>query len=161
MCISETEKEKSHRAKSELGFYKQNKRLEDERGSLPDLKGSPSKRSLVSTIIHMNPSTFLGSSNESLLSEHRMSRSLGSTDSLTKGSIMNAVVSWLQKSSPFGSVDNIDNQSGASFSDPMDSSIIIFDDDQSLYETSDHYSHENSYNENVIDRNGLEKNKNE
>lgn len=154
-------KKKSHRAKSELGHYRQRNRLEDEHGSLPDLKGSPSKRSLVSTIIHMNPSTFLGSSNESLMSDYnnRMTRSLGSNDSLQRGSIMNAVVNWLQKSSPFGSVDNIDIHSGTSLSDPMDSSIIIFDDDISLIETSEILSNENSYNENVSERKDCVENK--
>lgn len=138
-CPSPKRKKKSKRAKSEMGFYKDKRIVEDDRGSLPDLKFSPLKCSLVSTVIQMNPETFL--SNESLPSgDHKMSRSLGSTESLPKGSITNAVVSWLQKSSPFSSTDNIDHQSiTTSIPDTMDVSMSIFDEDDML-ETSGAFS---------------------
>lgn len=125
-------KKQSKRAKSEMGFYKDKRIIEDDRGSLPDLKSSPLKCSLISTVMQMNPETFL--SNESLLSgDQKMSRSLGSAESLPKGSITNAVVNWLQRSSPFSSTDNIYHHSiTTSIPDTMDVSMSIFDEDDLL-----------------------------
>ncbi|KAJ8951609.1 hypothetical protein NQ318_012279 [Aromia moschata] len=86
--------------------------------------------------MRLNADSFL--SNESLVSsvkssEQRMSRSVGSAESLPKGAIMNAVVSWLQKSSPFSSTDNIDHQSvTTSIPDTMDVSMSIFDEEDLL-----------------------------
>lgn len=124
-CPSPTPKrsKRSKRARSEMGFRKD--KIEEDRGSLPDLysKSSniPIKGSLVDTIIQMDPQMFLSrsletGSTDSIISSYRdsdkiMTRSLGSTDSLSKGVIVNAVVNWLQKTSPFSSVENIMNQS--------------------------------------------------
>lgn len=110
-------KSKSKRPKSEMGFRKD--RVDTDRGSLPDLhsqsKSVPSKGSIMNTIMRMNPDTFLSrsleDSSDSVLSEQIMSQSLGSSESLSRGLLMNAVVNWLQKSSPFGSTDNVMNQS--------------------------------------------------
>lgn len=131
-CPSPKRKKKDKRAKSDMGFYKEKRIIEDDRGSLPDFKSTPLKSSLISTMMQMNPEIFL--SNESLLSgDHKMSRSLGSAESLPKGSITNAVVSWLQKSSPFNSTENIDHQSiTTSIPDTMDVSMSIFDEDDLL-----------------------------
>lgn len=107
-------KRSTKRAKSELGFHSKLDRS-IERGSLPDLH-TYKKGAIMDTILRMNPNVFLSrsactESNESvssyLRSDDRMAKSLGSNDSLSKGLITNAVVNWLQKSSPFGSVDNM------------------------------------------------------
>lgn len=112
------ERKQSKRAKSEMGFRKD--KYDSERGSLPDLHTSESKKNamkgtILNTIMKMNPNTFLSrsleDSSDSILSEQITSRSLGSNESLSKGILMNAVVNWLQKTSPFGSTDNIMNQS--------------------------------------------------
>nr|CAI5853502.1 unnamed protein product [Callosobruchus analis] len=113
------------RAKSEMGFYSDRSTRNDDHGSLPDLKATTTKISLYNTILQMKPERFL--STESLLSgETRTTRSLGSEHSLTKGVVMNAVVSWLQKSSPFSSTDNFDHHS--SVADTVDTSIFDEDD---------------------------------
>lgn len=102
------------RAKSELGFRSKEKQDTD-RGSLPDLH-SYKKGVIMDTIISMSPNVFLSrstytDSNESvnscLRSDDRMVQSLGSNDSFSKGLITSTVVNWLQKSSPFGSVENM------------------------------------------------------
>lgn len=138
-------KHKNKRAKSEMGFYK-DKKIEDDRGSLPDLKVTRSSKSLYSTILQMNPDTFISKSNESLMSsmhssEQLMSRSLDSGALESKGALMSAVTNWLQKSSPFSSIDNIDRQSIAtSIPDTLDTgSLSLYDDiDNSFSEEKSH-----------------------
>ncbi|KRT79470.1 hypothetical protein AMK59_7601, partial [Oryctes borbonicus] len=106
-------KRSKKRAKSELGFHSKPKHDSD-RGSLPDLHDYK-KGVIMDTIMRMSPNVFLSNphidSNESvssfLRSDDRMAKSLGSNDSLSRGLITNAVTNWLQKSSPFGSVDNM------------------------------------------------------
>lgn len=112
------------RPHSELGF-RRDRLDQDDNSSLPDLKRSPQKGSLLDTILKMNPDTFL--SNESLNNDSKFSRS---SYAASKGSIMNAVADWLQKTSPFGSIEQIDQRSLAtSFADMTDTSISLFDDD--------------------------------
>lgn len=128
-CPSPQPKRKKiyRRPHSELGFHK-HKFDQDDSGSLPDLKRSSKKGSLLDTIIKMNPDTFL--STESLDSGSRMSRSSGGSYRLTKGAIMNAVVDWLEKASPFGSAEVLDQPSmGTSIADITDTSLSIFEDD--------------------------------
>lgn len=119
-------KKNTRRSKSAMGYYNREYLHADERGSLPDLQYSSVKGSLLN-LVQLNPDRFL--STESLISGER-AESLGSTGSLPKGTIMNAVVNWLQKSSPFSSTDNIDKRSLASIPDTMDTSISIFDDEE-------------------------------
>lgn len=112
------------RPHSELGFHR-DKLDQDDSGSLPDLKRAPQKNSLLDTILKMNPETFL--STESLNNE---SRSSCGSNAMSKGSIMNAVADWLQKASPFGSTEQLDQRSlGTSIADMTDTSLSIFDDD--------------------------------
>lgn len=139
-------KKKSKRAKSEMGFHRKRKEKEEDRGSLPDLQRSkaiPMRGSILGTIMHLKPERFLSKSLETestdslmsslLESEDYIARSLGSTESLSKGAITNAVVNWLQKSSPFGSTDNIERHSCcASLPDTMDTSMSIFDEEESM-----------------------------
>lgn len=145
----------SKRAKSEMGFHKD--KYDNERGSLPDLhtksKNITIKGSIMSTIMKMNPETFLSrsleDSSDSILSENIMSRSLGSTDSLSKGILVNAVVNWLQRASPFGSTDNIMNQSWSTSlpdtnysqqeEDDLELSALLSEGDQSQQSKSDNY----------------------
>lgn len=132
-------KKKTKRARSEMGFYKSNRlMIEDDRGSLPELKTGSGSGSLYETIIHMRPERFLGqslhTSNESLASTQRsneiFSRSLGSADSFPQRSIMGAVKQWLEKSSPCSSTDNIDVQSmSASLHETIDSASVLDEDD--------------------------------
>lgn len=128
-------KKTTKRARSELGFYKSNRlMIEDDRGSLPELKTGSCSGSLYETIIHMRPERFLGqslhTSNESLASTQRsnevFSRSLGSADSFPQRSIMGAVKQWLEKSSPCSSTDNIDVHS---LHETVDSASVLDEDD--------------------------------
>lgn len=123
------------RPHSELGFHRDKMDLDDS-GSLPDLKRSSQKGSLLDTIIKLNPETFL--STESLDNDSKISRSSGSSCRMAKGAIMNAVVDWLDKASPFGSREILDQPSlGTSIADITDTSLSIFDDDfDSLFEKS-------------------------
>lgn len=138
---------KSKRARSEMGFHRKQKAFVDDSTSLPDLqrtKAIPIKPgTLIETIIRLKPERFLSRSLETdstdslvssiLESEGRVAHSLGSTESLSKGSITNAVVNWLHKSSPFGSTDTLERHSCcASIADTGDTNISIFDDEESM-----------------------------
>lgn len=128
-CPSPQPKKKKiyKRPHSELGF-RRDRLDQDDNTSLPDLKRSPHKGSLLDTILKMNPETFLSS--ESLNNDSRVSRSSGGSYAASKGSIMNAVADWLQKTSPFGSTEQLDQRSLAtSYADITDTSISLFDDD--------------------------------
>lgn len=115
------------RPHSEMGFRKEQIDPDDS-GSLPDLKRSSQKGSLLDIIRKMNPETFL--SNESLTNESRISKSSGSSNLISKGAIMNAVVDWLEKTSPFGSIEHLDQRSLAtSTADFTDTSLSVFDDE--------------------------------
>lgn len=139
-------KRKSKRARSEMGFHRKQKALVDDSTSLPDLQRSkaiPIRGSLIETIIRLKPERFLSRSLETdstdslvssiLESEGRIAHSLGSTESLSKGAITNAVVNWLHKSSPFGSTDTLERHSCcASIADTGDTNISVFDDEESM-----------------------------
>lgn len=115
------------RPHSEMGF-RRDKFDQDDSGSLPDLKRSSNKGSLLDTVLRMNPETFL--STDSLNTDSRLSKSSGSLIAVSKGAIMTAVVDWLHKTSPFGSVDQLDQRSYAtSIADITDTSYSVFDDD--------------------------------
>ncbi|KAG5895832.1 hypothetical protein JTB14_038262 [Gonioctena quinquepunctata] len=135
-CHSPKPRNKSKRAKSAMSHYRDKDLKDDHSGSLPDLKTSPLRGSLLNTVVQMGPRTFLSTDSLSR-DEHRMTRSLGSTESLPKGAIVGAVMNWLQKSSPFSSTDNIDKSSFGSIADVMETSISIFDDDE-MVEVSDY-----------------------
>ncbi|KAF2880253.1 hypothetical protein ILUMI_25915 [Ignelater luminosus] len=136
-CPSPTPLQKIRRPSSELGYRRQDKFQED-RGSLPDLfrsKPTHSKGGILDTILQRNPDTFLSKtpemgSAESLVSsvmsndQQRMARSLGSTDSLSKGALTAAVVNWLNRASPAGSLEQLDHD--------QDMSKSIGDDSESL-----------------------------
>lgn len=113
-------KQKYRRPHSEMGF-RNHEPDDDDNGSLPDLKKSSHKRSLLDTVLTMNPDTFL--SNESLNNESRIS---GSSNPSSKGAIMYAVVDWLQRTSPFGSIEQLDQ---TSIADITDTSLSVFDED--------------------------------
>lgn len=117
------------RPHSEMGYRKDNRDDRDDRGSLPDLKRSSQKSSILETVLKMSPETFL--SNDSLDNDGRLSRSSPtSINSTSKGVIMNAVVDWLQKTSPFGSAELLTQRSVCtSIADITDASISVFDDD--------------------------------
>lgn len=123
-------KKQQKRAKSEMGFYKTSKLLvEDDRGSLPDIKSS-STASLYDTIIRMTPERFLGHSNESSLASDVTSQSL---DRLPPRNITAAVNQWLEKSSPFSSTDNMSvslHDTGSVLDEDWDKvpDIVISDD---------------------------------
>lgn len=134
---------KSKRARSEMGFHRKQKPIVDDSTSLPDLqrtKAIPIKGSLVETIMRLKPERFLSRSLETestdslvsslLESESHVAHSLGSTESLSKGAITNAVVNWLHKSSPFGSTDTIERHSCCA--SIADTNISIFDDEESM-----------------------------
>lgn len=144
-CASPTPKKKksTKRAKSEMGFHRSKRdKLEVDRGSLPDLQRSksiPIKGSILGTIMHLKPERFLsrsletGSTDSLVSSIIESTHSFGSTESLSKGAITNAVVNWLHKSSPFASSDNLEQHScSTSMLDPMDTSTSIFDDEESV-----------------------------
>lgn len=143
-CASPKPKKKksAKRAKSEMGFYRQREKAEEDRGSLPDLQRSkniPIKGSILGTIMHLKPERFLsrsletGSTDSVVSSIIESTRSFGSTESLSKGAITNAVVSWLQRSSPFASSENLEQHScSTSMLDPMDTSTSIFDEEESV-----------------------------
>lgn len=141
-CASPKPKKKksTKRAKSEMGFHR--KRVEEDRGSLPDLQRSkniPIKGSILGTIMQLTPERFLsrsletGSTDSLVSSIIESTHSFGSTESLSKGAITNAVVNWLHRSSPFASSENLEQHScSTSMLDPMDTSISIFDDEESV-----------------------------
>lgn len=141
-CASPKPKKKksTKRAKSEMGFHR--KKMEEDRGSLPDLQRSkniPIKSSILGTIMHLTPERFLsrsletGSTDSLVSSIIESTHSFGSTESLSKGAITNAVVNWLQRSSPFASSENLEQHSCCtSMLDPMDTSVSIFDDEESI-----------------------------
>lgn len=138
-------KKKTRRARSEIGFHIREKNGED-RGSLPDLEKSKNiniKGSILGTIMHLKPERFLSRSLETgstdslvssiLESEGLAVHSVGSTESLSRGAITNAVVNWLHRSSPFGSIENFEqNSCSASVLDTMDTSVSVFDDEESV-----------------------------
>lgn len=104
-CPSPAPKRKDKRARSELGFYtNDNVDIQSERGSLPDLLNIHQKGSITNTIMQLDPNRFLGRSSKSL-SGDKMSRSLGSTELFPKGTVVNAVKNWLEKSNPFSSTE--------------------------------------------------------
>lgn len=143
-CASPIPKKKksTKRAKSEMGFHRKREKLEEDRGSLPDLQRSkniPIKGSILGTIMHLKPERFLsrsletGSTDSLVSSIIESTHSFGSTDSLSKGAITTAVVNWLQRSSPFASSENLEQHScSTSMLDPMDTSTSIFDDEESV-----------------------------
>lgn len=120
-------KKKIHRRPhSELGFHR-DRFDQNDSGSLPDLKGSPQRNSLLDTILKMKPETFL--SNESL---NQSNRSSGGSYAMSKGSIMNAVAGWVEKASPFGSTEQLYQRSlGTSVVDIdiTDTSLSLLEDD--------------------------------
>lgn len=140
-------KKKNKRAKSEMGFHRRAVNKEEDYVSLPDLQRTasiPIHGSLLETVKYLKPERFLSRSLETdstdslisslLESEGHVAHSLGSTESLSKGALTNAVINWLQRSSPFGSTDNIERQSCcASIPDNADiTSISMFDDEESI-----------------------------
>lgn len=143
-CASPKPKKKksTKRSKSEMGFHRKRGKLEEDRGSLPDLQRSkniPIRGSILGTIMHLTPERFLsrsletGSTDSLVSSIIESTQSFGSTESLSKGAITTAVVNWLQRSSPFASSENLEQHScSTSMLDPMDTSISIFDDEESL-----------------------------
>lgn len=155
-------KRKSKRARSEMGFNRKQKIPIDDSTSLPDLQRSkpiPLKGTLIETIIRLKPERFLSRSLESgstdslvssiLESEGRIAHSLGSTESLSKGAITNAVVNWLHKSSPFGSTDTLERHSCcASIADTGDTNISVFDDEESM-DSSGLFSESGNFDSNL------------
>lgn len=115
---------KIKRPHSELG-YQSRKRL-DERGSLPDLLSVGkvyTKGSILDAILKRDPSSFLEAksdlgSTQSLYGS--VAKSLGSTESLSKGAVTSAVMSWLSKESPFGSLDSLETEQNVAL--PYDTS---------------------------------------
>lgn len=116
-------KRKTARAKSEIAFGKSPQKPDEDRGSLPDLDHYKALKGSLVELVQTNPDRFLNRTSvsgsteslvSSIMSEDRMARSLGSSESLSKGAIMNAVVNWLHKSSPLGSLDNLDSVSETS-----------------------------------------------
>lgn len=92
-CHTPRPTKKNKRAKSAMDFYEGSSPPKDfDRGSLPDLKRTSLKGSLVSTIIELNPDRFLYGSTASLRS------TASSSSELSRGEIMNAVLDWLDKS---------------------------------------------------------------
>ncbi|XP_074034952.1 uncharacterized protein isoform X4 [Leptinotarsa decemlineata] len=120
-CASPKHRKRGKRAKSDMGYYKGDVNT-NHLGSLPDLKSSSLKGSLLDTVMQMNPKTFLSS--ESLPTDNRPTES-----SDNKGILVTAVMNWLQKSSPFESLENINNRSAESIQDDMDISMSLFDED--------------------------------
>lgn len=132
-------KKKSKRAKSELGFdtAELRQRIGEDGGSLPDLYTGTSRGTLMDTILTMSPQRFLckskkGQSTVSLNFWPKdepdtsvISRSLGSSDSFSKGHIMDAVVDWLNQQSISGSMDTM-NQNSSFYDDneSLQSSLI-------------------------------------
>lgn len=157
-CPSPTPKrsKRNKRARSEMGFRKD--KIDEDRGSLPDLysKSSniPIKGSLVDVIIQKDPQMFLSrsletGSTDSIISscrgsEKMMTRSLGSTDSLSKGVIVNAVVNWLQKTSPFSSVENVMNQSWSTSIPDINASHADDELDVSILSENEHSASKNN-----------------
>lgn len=91
-CHTPKPSKKNKRAKSAMDFYKEsNPSIDFNRGSLPDLKKTYSKGSLVSAV-SLNPDRFLYGSTTSLRSTE------SSSSEISKGEIMNAVLDWLDKS---------------------------------------------------------------
>lgn len=143
-CASPKPKKKksTKRSKSEMGFYRKREKLEEDRGSLPDLQRSkniPISGSILGTIMHLKPERFLsrsletGSTDSLVSSIIESAHSFGSTESLSKGAITTAVVNWLQRSSPFASSENLEQHScSTSMLDPMDTSTSIIDDEESI-----------------------------
>ncbi|XP_057661824.1 uncharacterized protein LOC130897163 isoform X11 [Diorhabda carinulata] len=111
------------RSKSAMSYYRNERLKNDESGSLPNLKSSSLKSSLVDLVIQMDPKKF--TSTQSLISGESGIRSKESTESLPKGTIMKAVVNWLEKSSPFSSIENLDR----SIPDLMETSCSLIDDE--------------------------------
>lgn len=129
-------KRDSKRAKSEMSFRKE--RTDVDRGSLPDIFAP--KLGLVDKILYMSPERFLNKntgSTESLAGSYSESagKSAESDESLSKGVIMNAVVNWLQKSSPFNSTDNLISNSYP-LSNQDNSNISLGDEEDFLSERS-------------------------
>lgn len=149
-------KKQTMRAKSEMGFRRENidKVADEERGSLPDIYGGRKKPGVMDTIMHMSPQRFLSrsiGSTDSLAGSYMsygqpMAKSVDSTDSLSKGVVMNAVVNWLQKSSPFCSNENIMNQS---YSASNDTNASLCDDDD-LSELGQFSERSSSRHDNVV-----------
>lgn len=143
-CASPKPKKKksTKRCKSEMGFHRKKGKLEEDRGSLPDLQRSKNistRGSILSTIMHLTPERFLSQSLETASTDSLVSsiiestHSFESTESLSKGAITTAVVNWLHRSSPFASSENLEQHScSTSMLDPMDTSTSIFDDEESL-----------------------------
>ncbi|KAF5279400.1 hypothetical protein FQA39_LY05510 [Lamprigera yunnana] len=115
---SPTPVRKIKRPHSELGYN--TKKVFEERGSLPDLYNSHSsyeKGSILHAILKKHPSSFLEQksdlgSTQSLFGSSTEQRSppksVGSTDSLSKGALTSAVMSWLSKASPFSSCESLE-----------------------------------------------------
>lgn len=142
-CASPKPKKKksTKRCKSEMGFHRKREKVEEDRGSLPDLQRSkniPIKGSILGTIMHLTPERFLSrsletGSTDSLVSSIISTHSFGSTESLSKGAITNAVTNWLRKSSPFASSENLEQHScSTSMLDPLETSTSVFDDEESI-----------------------------
>lgn len=133
------------RASSEMGFHRKKELVEENRGSLPDLhksKNIPIKGSILETVLKLTPNRFLsksetGSTDSLATSVIESTHSFASTGSISKGALTNAVVTWLQKSSPFASSENIEQHSGSTSTfDPMETGAYIFDDEESVDEDS-------------------------
>lgn len=128
------------RARSEMGFYSE-KEIEDT-NSLPDLERVEKKRpkfdikrgKIMSAVQKFNDevrSYEVSSTSSSVYnSVHDLSPFLRrKSDSVTKGSLVNIVKDWMEKSSPFGSIENIRSVETNSL---PDTNISVCDDDDSI-----------------------------
>lgn len=131
------------RARSEMGFYTEKDIVEDT-NSLPDLervdKRAPKfkieKGQIMSAVIKFN-TDMLSRSYEMDSTSSSVYNSLQNispflrrqSDSITKGSLVNLVKEWMEKSSPFGSSENVRSLDTNSLAD---TNISIFDDDDSV-----------------------------
>lgn len=127
------------RAKSEMGFYPE-REIEDT-GSLPDLeridkrfpKLGIKKGKIMSAVIRFNDE-MLAKSYEMDSTSSSVYNSLSNlspylrrrSETITKGSLVNVIKDWMEKSSPFGSTENVKSIDTNSLAD---TNVSIFDDD--------------------------------
>lgn len=127
------------RAKSEMGFYTE-RDIEDT-GSLPDLeridkrfpKLAIKRGQIVTAVLKFNDDV-LSKSYEMDSTSSSVYNSLSNlspylrrrSDTITKGSLVTVIKDWMEKSSPFGSTENVKSVDTNSLAD---TNVSIFDDD--------------------------------